>query len=678
VSLRNTLGRLIPLLAALAWLASAAASPVAAQTATTDIGYKDQSYGTIGGSITGSKPESKLWFNDGIWWADMYSTAVAKHRIFRLNRVAQTWSDGGTTLDSRAGSRSDILWHAATGKLYVASHSYTSSSGSAGVGTDGRLWRYSYNSTAKTYSLDAGFPVNVGSAKTETLVIDRDSTGRLWVTWTAGNRVWVNHTTGSDTAWGTPYALSGYPALNSDDISSLIAFKGHIGVMWSQQDKTTSPASGHLWFAVHTDGAGDRASDWSVSAIPTSWSPDDHINLKADPDGNIFVATKTSESSRSNPLVLLLKRTLTDATTGAGTWSTAVFGRVSDSHTRPILALDPAGNAVHMYATCPQPPNTSGQSGGDVCEKVAPMSSPSFPTGIGTPVIRDHASPKMNDATTTKQNVSPSTGLVVLANDKFTHLYWHADVSVGTGPSAPTADFTATPTSGSAPLTVQFTDASAGAPTSYSWNFGDGAAAATTSNPSHTYTAPGVYDVTLTVGNASGSDSETKSGLITVGSAPNPGDATTFTSTADAMVKSTSPSSNYGTNVSLRVRLGTSSTDPTYHTYLKFDVSGLSGTPTGAKLRLYVTDGSPDGGRVFAVANTWSEGTITYANAPGIGGTSLGAAGAVAAGGYVEIDLGAAVTGNGTYSFALSSTSSNSAYYSSRQGANPPQLVVST
>lgn len=83
------------------------------------------------------------------------------------------------------------------------------------------------------------------------------------------------------------------------------------------------------------------------------------------------------------------------------------------------------------------------------------MSSPSFPTGIGTPVIRYHASPEMNDATTTKQDVSPSTGLVVLANDRFTHLYWHADVSVGTGPSARTADFTATPTSGTAPLTVQ-------------------------------------------------------------------------------------------------------------------------------------------------------------------------------------------------------------------------------
>lgn len=165
MSIRNTLGRLLPLLAALAWLASAAASPVAAQTATTDIGYKDQSYGTIGGSITGSKPESKLWFNDGIWWADMYSTAVAKHRIFRLNRVAQTWSDGGTTLDSRAGSRSDILWHAATGKLYVASHSYTSSSGSAGIGTDGRLWRYSYNSTAKTYSLDEDFPSTSGQPR---------------------------------------------------------------------------------------------------------------------------------------------------------------------------------------------------------------------------------------------------------------------------------------------------------------------------------------------------------------------------------------------------------------------------------------------------------------------------------------------------------------------------------
>ena len=55
-------------------------------------------------------------------------------------------------------------------------------------------------------------------------------------------------------------------------------------------------------------------------------------------------------------------------------------------------------------------------------------------------------------------------------------------------------DFTATPSSGFAPLGVQFTDTSIGNPSSCSWNFGDGGYS-TDFNPLHTYEAPGTYTV---------------------------------------------------------------------------------------------------------------------------------------------------------------------------------------
>ncbi len=62
------------------------------------------------------------------------------------------------------------------------------------------------------------------------------------------------------------------------------------------------------------------------------------------------------------------------------------------------------------------------------------------------------------------------------------------------------ANFTGTPTSGSTPLTVQFTDESIG-PTTWDWSFGDGTPNSTAQSPAHTYTTSGVYDVILTVGN---------------------------------------------------------------------------------------------------------------------------------------------------------------------------------
>ena len=82
-------------------------------------------------------------------------------------------------------------------------------------------------------------------------------------------------------------------------------------------------------------------------------------------------------------------------------------------------------------------------------------------------------------------------------------------------PPAPAADFSADVTSGTAPLTVQFTDASTGSPTSWSWTFGDGGSSAEQS-PSHTYSSAGTYTVNLTATNAGGSDSEEKTGYISV------------------------------------------------------------------------------------------------------------------------------------------------------------------
>ncbi|AKB49259.1 Chitin binding protein (plasmid) [Methanosarcina barkeri str. Wiesmoor] len=78
----------------------------------------------------------------------------------------------------------------------------------------------------------------------------------------------------------------------------------------------------------------------------------------------------------------------------------------------------------------------------------------------------------------------------------------------------PVANFTASVTSGAAPLSVQFNDSSENA-TAWSWDFGDGQTS-TVQNPSHTYSIPGTYTVSLNVSNADGYNISTKSNLITV------------------------------------------------------------------------------------------------------------------------------------------------------------------
>lgn len=81
----------------------------------------------------------------------------------------------------------------------------------------------------------------------------------------------------------------------------------------------------------------------------------------------------------------------------------------------------------------------------------------------------------------------------------------------------PIAAFSAEMTSGTAPLTVSFTDKSTGSPVAWTWNFGDGSENSYEQNPTHTYTTIGNYNVTATVTGKWGvSDTVTKLNYITV------------------------------------------------------------------------------------------------------------------------------------------------------------------
>jgi PGF-pre-PGF domain-containing protein len=88
-----------------------------------------------------------------------------------------------------------------------------------------------------------------------------------------------------------------------------------------------------------------------------------------------------------------------------------------------------------------------------------------------------------------------------------------------------TTIFSATPVTGTAPLTVQFTDSSTrGLPSGWNWSFGDGSWFNTTlsadRNPLHTYTEPGAYTVNLSVQNFTVAGSLSRSGYITVSAPP--------------------------------------------------------------------------------------------------------------------------------------------------------------
>ena len=274
--------------------ASAAAAPVTA-------GYRDFSYSGTS-APTGEKPQSKLWYNDGIWWGNLFNSASKTYHIYRLDRGTQTWSDTGTVVDTRAKAFSDAKWDG--NHLYVASAVYATSTASSV-----KVWRFSYNPSTKTYSVDGGFPVTVSTGGAEAVVLETDTAGVAWVTFTQNNKVWVTHSVGGgQTTWIAPYVipLPGADNLTSDDISSIIAFDGKIGVMWSNQN----PTDWAMYWGTHIDGAGDGPADWVANtAVKEPEYADDHLNLKqltADPTGRVYAVTKTSLNKGGAPLQLLL------------------------------------------------------------------------------------------------------------------------------------------------------------------------------------------------------------------------------------------------------------------------------------------------------------------------------------------------------------------------------------
>ena len=91
-------------------------------------------------------------------------------------------------------------------------------------------------------------------------------------------------------------------------------------------------------------------------------------------------------------------------------------------------------------------------------------------------------------------------------------------ISVAALAAAPVANFSASPTSGTPPLAVTFTNSSTNA-TSYSWDFnGDGITNSTAPNPAHTYATAGTYTVILAATGPGGTNEKTQSGYITVSS----------------------------------------------------------------------------------------------------------------------------------------------------------------
>ena len=385
--------------------------------------YLDHNYVTTVKNPSADKPQSKLWFTDGTWWSLMVPAGQTAVHIFRLNSATHSWTDTGTVVDTVANSTGDALWQEGSQTLTVVSRD---------ASTNARVTRFSYAASTDVYTKDAGFPVSVNTGGgSESATIDQDSTGRLWITYTRGGRVWVAHSDPSGLGWTAGFQ----PAvpdvvIRNDDISSLIAFDGSIGVMWSDQ------GSNAVRFAIHRDGTGDQ--EWTVeNALQGTRLADDHLNLKhIAGDGRVFAAIKTSADPAidppNTPLVGVLIRT-PGAGGGPSSWEFQPTGTIADDHTRPILMIDQTNRELYFLATAPQ-------NGGDIFYKKTSLDDPDFSGQAGRGVKLVDAKPQVNNATGSKAPVTVASGMVILAASEGQKRYAHAEMDLAGGGPEDTTD----------------------------------------------------------------------------------------------------------------------------------------------------------------------------------------------------------------------------------------------
>ncbi|MBA7693785.1 hypothetical protein ES703_102374 [subsurface metagenome] len=302
------------------------------------------------------------------------------------------------------------------------------------------------------------------------------------------------------------------------------------------------------YLAAYMDGGGDNVAYAMFDDRSSSpgWVPVSYNIIKDSATMlGVCVVTETDDGMLrleqqfcmpKNENAVQITMTLTNI--GAETTTDVVFKRCVDLDTDSggangwadydnIFDIDSSRNMVYAYttATYPPTPRTSGQESHYV--GIAGCPTPDYydvddwddydqrdsPVNFTT-------YPQYNDYTATLQwnfgamnpGGSETVQVVYSVGNTLDELH---GCPLAPCPLAPLADFSAVPTTGLAPLTVQFTDLSACSITSWLWQFGDGESS-TAQNPIHIYRYPGTYTVSLTISGPGGTDREVKVDYIEV------------------------------------------------------------------------------------------------------------------------------------------------------------------
>jgi hypothetical protein len=341
-----------------------------------------------GSTLFNNTVRAQMWFVDTSWWG-VFSDASTGIYFYKLQ--GSTFVKGDFIDPSFAAGKPDTLWNG--NELFVL----VQQSGSLA-----KLYKYSYLSATGSFALMTGFPVDlplsgsVAPGLANAVPLHQDSTGKLWATYTAGSNVRVIWSTSADhRSWDTTgFILAPDIDATTTEAAAIMHFGGdRIGVVWGNQ------ALREYAFRFHRDG--DPETTWSPKEVIDCCNSqdggvaDDHLSLRAAPDGRLFLIAK--DSIGAGNLYLYVR-----GVNGVWGQKARVDSEPMTQPTRPALALHVENN--HAYAIYRN--STDGRT-------YIARSSMST-TGFGLRCIFLNQGTSLS---TTKQNVTASTGLVAAHSD---------------------------------------------------------------------------------------------------------------------------------------------------------------------------------------------------------------------------------------------------------------------
>ena len=350
---------------------------------------------------TKDKPQSKLWFARGSWWA--WLPVRGGSSVWR--RTDQGWQRQAHLDEALRGlpGQADVWADEDTATAVLVEPDRLAV---AGLRWDSGAQRYEADKSPATFRTP---PLKSKEGGIETATIARDGRGRWWIAYNFRRDMFVRHSIGNAAGeWSEPIMVNKSKA-SDDDICAIVALPDSVGVLWSDQEQDA------VYFRRHDD----RAAPGSWRAIETAEkggkTADDHIHTAVSRDGRLYAATKNSLDSVGKPQQVLRVRDR------RGKWTNYPYAmRTAERQpSRPIVLL--GGNPeeiflihtlYHMDRAVPRVDVIAWQTSTLSRLDVTPAARILLDTGG-----------RLNDVTGSKRHLPPGQVWIVLASDQAGNVY---------------------------------------------------------------------------------------------------------------------------------------------------------------------------------------------------------------------------------------------------------------